>query len=425
MNYLVETKTEYTIQLTNILVPIIYEGITSIYEDAMKIANQDEELKTFQIFLKKIPKWNNSLLENETKRILYISTCSELLQNLVNAVIKANIMILTNTHPSNKSSLKINTKFDFKEFIHNCYIESARIFYNNPYLFYHKHSIYDINRNQKDAKENIKNAIIEAIRKMLPLKIIINEYLGNSFKDESNVNIDINTPSEAEKHNLNILINNTKDNDFVKITENLEQKAEQKAEQKLEQKSEQKAEQKSEQNLEKELELYGKQKLVRKTEEELKYSIENRFSSFKKSDKKIKKYIDENNECESISYYKSDGKKKVEDSFSNINSNLNSNINTQQIFYNDISVQLTDEPHDLRESRPYDQQKPYDHREPHQRDPHDPLDLRDQYKQLDQRDQYKQLDQRDQHKQLDLRDQYKPNDLQVLKNITKLRKLIN
>jgi len=342
MNYLVETKTEYTIQLTNILVPIIYEGISSIYEDALKVANQNEELKTFQIFLKKIPKWNNSLLENETKRILYTSTCPELLQNLVNAVIKANIMILTNTHPSNKSSLKINTKFDFKEFIHNCYIESARIFYNNPYLFYHKHSIYDINRNQKDAKENIKNAIIEAIRKMLPLKIIINEYLGNSFKDESNVNIDINTPSEAEKHNLSILINNTKDNDFVKIIENLEQKSEQN----LEQKSEKKLEKNLEQILDQKLELNAKQKIIRKSEEELKYSLDNRLSSLKKSDKKIKKYIDENNECESISYYKSDLKKKVEDSFSNINSNLNSNINTQQIFYNDISVQLSDEPHD-------------------------------------------------------------------------------
>jgi hypothetical protein len=331
MNYLVETKTEYTIQLTNILVPIIYEGIASIYEDAIKIANQDEELKTFQIFLKKIPKWNNSLLENETKRILYISTCSELLQNLVNAVIKANIMILTNTHPSNKSSLKINTKFDFKEFIHNCYIESARIFYNNPYLFYHKQSIYDINRNQKDAKDNIKNAIIEAIRKMLPLKMIINEYLGNSFKDDSNVNIDV-TLSEAEKHNLNnmIKIDSTKNNDFVKIAEEFKQDKDQDKD--LEKEPELKI------VIELETENKNKNKFVRKSEQEIKYKLENRISSYKKSDKIMeniseKKGIED--DCESISYYKTDPKKKVEDSFSN--------INTQQIFYNNFSVELSDE----------------------------------------------------------------------------------
>ena len=339
MNYLVETKTEYTIQLTNILVPIIYEGITSIYEDAMKIANQDEELKTFQIFLKKIPKWNNSLLENETKRILYISTCPELLQNLVNAVIKANIMILTNTHPSNKSSLKINTKFDFKEFIHNCYIESARIFYNNPYLFYHKHSIYDINRNQKDAKDNIKNAIIEAIRKMLPLKMIINEYLGNSFKDDSNVNIDV-TLSEAEKHNLNnmIKIDSTKNNDFIKIADEFKPDKNQDKDKDKDQEQNQEQNLKPELKIVLELETENKNKFVRKSEQEIKYKLENRISSYKKSDKIMeniseKKGIED--DCESISYYKTDPKKKVEDSFSN--------INTQQIFYNNFSVELSDE----------------------------------------------------------------------------------
>ena len=363
MNYLVETKTEYTIQLTNILVPLIYEGISSIYEDAIKVASQNEELKTFQIFLKKIPKWNNSLLENETKRILYSSTCSELLQNLVNAVIKANIMILTNTHPSNKSSLKINTKFDFKEFIHNCYIESARIFYNNPYLFYHKHSIYDINRNQKDAKDNIKNAIIEAIRKMLPLKMIINEYLGNSFKDDSNINIDVNL-SEAEKHNLNnmIKIDSSKDNDFVKIIEEFklipeiekEQKQKLEQEKELEKELEKEQEKEQEKELEQELELEqvkvkakafesitenkNKNKIIRKSEQELRDRLKIKLDSYKKSEKK---YIED--DCESISYYKTDIKKKVEDSFSNINSNMNSNINTQQIFYNNFSVELSDE----------------------------------------------------------------------------------
>ena len=60
------------------------------------------------------------------------------------------------------------------------------------------------------------------------------------------------------------------------------------------------------------------------------------INSFRKSDKKSdrKKYIED--DCESISYYKNDAKNKVEDSFSN-------NINTQQIFYNNFSVELSDE----------------------------------------------------------------------------------
>ena len=336
MNYLVETKTEYTIQLTNILVPLIYEGISSIYEDAIKIANKDEELKTFQIFLKKIPKWNVNLLDNETNRILCMSTCPELLKNLLNAVIKANIMILTNTQPSDKSSIKINTKFNFKEFIHNCYIESARIFYNNPFLFYHKHSIYDINRNQKDAKENIKNAIIEAIRKMLPLKMIIKEYLGNSFKDNTNINID-NTLSEAEIHNLNnmIKIDNTNNDDFIKIQDlkedlkpdnidlkpnNIDLKPDN-----IDLKQDN-------------IDLKPDNIDLKPNKIDLKLELKSDKINSLKSDKINSLKLGKQNfdvECESISYYKNDAKNKVADSFSN--------INTQQIFMNNFSVELSDD----------------------------------------------------------------------------------
>jgi hypothetical protein len=363
MNYLVETKNEYTIQLTNILVPLIYEGISSIYDDAIKIANQEEELKTFQIFLKKIPKWNNNLLENETNRILCMSTCPELLKKLVDAVVKANIMILTNTHPSDKSLLKINTNFDFKEFIHNCYIESARSFYTNPFLFYHKHSLYDINRNQKDAKEIIRNAIIEAIRKMLPLNMIIKEYLGNSFKDDSNVNIDV-TISEAKKQNLKNLmkLENKKNDDFVKKNyksqslqeqEGQEPELEQQFINKIDQKLE-KSESESEKEPEKEPESVQKQvqerkveknNIERKTDKELSYNIQQKLE---KSDKKMtnkseKNHIEEDDHesvCASVSYYKHDGKNKVLDSFSN-NTNINTNI--QEIFLNHFSVELSDE----------------------------------------------------------------------------------
>jgi len=354
MNYLVETKTEYTIQLTNILIPLIYEGIGSIYEDAVKVANPNEELKTFQLFLKKIPKWNNTLLDNETNRILCLSTCPDLLKDLINAVIKANIMILTNTPPSEKSSLKINTKLDFKEFIHNCYIESARIFYNNPYLFYHKYSIYDLNRNQKDAKENIRNAIIEAIRKMLPLKMIINEYLGNSFKEDNNINID-NTLSEVEKHNLNTMIKvenikiiekNEDDDEINKIQsfENIK-----KSYSYPKKNSSIRQSDKIENIISiKKTENNDKIISIKKTENNDKIisikKTENndKITSIKKTENndKIGK-ITENivqDECDSVSYYKIDEKNKVLDSYSN---NLNSN--TQQIFYKNFSVELTEE----------------------------------------------------------------------------------
>jgi hypothetical protein len=279
-----------------------------------------------------------------------MSTCPELLKKLVNAVVKSNIMILTNTHPSDKSLLKINTNFDFKEFIHNCYIESARSFYTNPFLFYHKHSLYDINRNQKDAKEIIRNAIIEAIRKMLPLKMIIKEYLGNSFKDDSNVNIDV-TLSEAGKQNLTnfIKIDSVKiPRENEKIQHQQQEQHQEQEQQHQEQDKEQEQEQHQEQEHEREpvqvqeLERKLEKTIIeRKTEQELTNKTQQKLE---KSDKKMtnkseKKHIEED-DCGSVSYYKHDVKNKVLDSFSN-NTNINTNI--QEIFLNHFSVELSEE----------------------------------------------------------------------------------
>jgi hypothetical protein len=149
MNYLVETKLEYTIQLINIITPLINDGIQSIYEDSIKVAKENEELKIFQSFLRKIPKWNQNILINETKRILNESNCKDLLPNLLNAVIKSNIMVLTNTTPDKKHTINIPKHIDFQMFIHYSYIETAKLIYNNPYLYFHKYSLFDIKKNQR------------------------------------------------------------------------------------------------------------------------------------------------------------------------------------------------------------------------------------------------------------------------------------
>ena len=67
--FLVETKKEYTTQLVNILTPYIYEGLQSIYKTIRDIS-EENILKIFQCSMKEIPKWNNSMICNETDRIM-------------------------------------------------------------------------------------------------------------------------------------------------------------------------------------------------------------------------------------------------------------------------------------------------------------------------------------------------------------------
>ena len=84
MNYLVEIKNEYTITLVNILTPLVFQGLNSIYSEAKKLSNEDNTLKNFQTFLRAVPKWNNDLIENETNRILSNCRCADWINDLVN-----------------------------------------------------------------------------------------------------------------------------------------------------------------------------------------------------------------------------------------------------------------------------------------------------------------------------------------------------
>ena len=221
MNFLVETKNEYTIQLINILSPHIYEGFESIYSESKKIIKKGEEkklLKAFQQFIKRIPDWNTNLIDNETIRIRTASRC-DFLHNLLKAVIKANIILLSNSNNISNKSIIEKKYFDIplNKFIHRCYVECARQFYNSPYLFYHDMRPIERKRNQRDCYDIIKGSIKEAIRKILPVQHILNKYLGDNLKfgvDEVDKPI-----SAIESENLKEMI--SKDLDNVSLENNI------------------------------------------------------------------------------------------------------------------------------------------------------------------------------------------------------------
>ena len=93
INFFVETKSEYTTQLVNVLTPIIFEGVQSIYTEALKVSNDaNNVLKVFQSFLKRIPKWNPEMIKQESDRIMNNSKSYAWLPDLVKATVKANIL---------------------------------------------------------------------------------------------------------------------------------------------------------------------------------------------------------------------------------------------------------------------------------------------------------------------------------------------
>ena len=203
---IVEIKKEYTDFLTTILTPLLYEGIKSIYDKATKLEENFKQreledpsvknpgiFKIFQICLRDIPNLNSASIENETNRIKERCKCSEYFDSLLKATIKSHIVLLTFNAKNKKSKIveeRFHEKVDTNLFIHKCYIECSRTFFNYPELFWHNFSTLEIKKNQRDIYDLIKQAICEAIRKTLPIKLILDEYMKNDYDYEDDLKSD-------------------------------------------------------------------------------------------------------------------------------------------------------------------------------------------------------------------------------------------
>jgi hypothetical protein len=244
-----EQKKEYTTYLTNILTPRIYEGIRGLYTNACDYHNiylergkndpkyiSPGELKIFQFHLKSITKLSKVVIEAECKRIKESSKTTEFFTDLLKATIKSNIVLLSFTSSTKTSEIlkqNLHMTIDENDFIHKCYIESARLIYNIPDLFNHKFQSYVIKDNQIKIFKLIKKGILEAIRSMLPIKLIINEYINNDSSSIFNDNVNniksyidsyLNDRIEKQKNMNNVsneLINN-KTNENLNNLDNID-----------------------------------------------------------------------------------------------------------------------------------------------------------------------------------------------------------
>jgi len=128
------------------------------------------------------------------------------LPDLIKATVKSNIIVLTYNPECLKSQTKIDPKFyetiKITDFIHKVYIECARELWNNPYLMYHTYPALELKRNQRDTIHLIKDAIKEGIRKLLPVKEILELYLGEKL--ETNLQNDQfeKNVTEADEKNI-------------------------------------------------------------------------------------------------------------------------------------------------------------------------------------------------------------------------------
>jgi hypothetical protein len=194
---LVDAKEEYTKQLISILKQCIYQGIKSIYLDAKDICNQDNTpekvLMVFQDLLSRIPKWSQDIINKEYERIVNVSKC-DYIEDLLKVVYVSHIKVLTIVHSAQKNK-KISLKVpNGGHFIHLCYIECAREFWKDPYLFSENVNKYELQKNMRDSEIMIAECIAETIRKQLPVRHILKEFLNEPDEDIEEAEEDIKEP---------------------------------------------------------------------------------------------------------------------------------------------------------------------------------------------------------------------------------------
>jgi hypothetical protein len=190
VSVLAAARETYTEQLKTHLTPLIYEGFVSLYEDSKAKENEKPEfgynyLKQFQTMLKAIPYWNQSILEEETRRII---NKFDFMMELLAAIFVSYVKILASVRIGGNGN-NIRIKLPTQEiFIHTVYTKAAELIYYNPYKFSNHH----LRENEEYIYEIICKSIDTTINSMIPIENILKEYLSNVFnisvKKESIVN---------------------------------------------------------------------------------------------------------------------------------------------------------------------------------------------------------------------------------------------
>ena len=182
-----ESRFEWASRLTNILTPHIIDGVVSIFEDSCKLCRDTNEpekyLMTFQNFLSRIPKWNENMIETETKRIIEKSHC-KYLEDLVTCVHIIQLKLLSAIRVCSKQKkIDINVP-KLNTFIHKVYISVARKFYKNAYLFETGISRMKKQQNMAEIEKYVEDCILIAIRESIPIEDLLKAYMADTFEDE-------------------------------------------------------------------------------------------------------------------------------------------------------------------------------------------------------------------------------------------------
>jgi hypothetical protein len=182
-----ESKNEWGSRLLTILTPHIVDGLKSIFDEAIKLCKDNNEmdkyLMTFQNFITRIPKWNPTIIESERLRIVEKSGCNYL-EDLVTCVHIIQLKLLTAIRAGQKQR-KIDISIPkLDDFIHKVYINVARKIYKNVYLFEINIPPLQVQKHFRETEIIVQECILNTVRESIPVESILQAYMGETIEED-------------------------------------------------------------------------------------------------------------------------------------------------------------------------------------------------------------------------------------------------
>lgn len=159
--YIIGTKKEITANLSEILTGHLLNSFRNLYKQ-VRLINDTETLKLFQLALCRIPTLSSTALDNDYEQFKK-STSNENIQNIKRYLsIMAQLQVIIkyvkrhNTFPMEKLEYQTRT---IKELLHHCYIRIARKLWAKPELLSHKYPQWKQHQVDVETKEIIQTII--------------------------------------------------------------------------------------------------------------------------------------------------------------------------------------------------------------------------------------------------------------------------
>ena len=207
-----ESRNEWCARLLTILTPLIIQGFNSIFDEACKLcANNDEHekyLMTFQNFISRIPKWSETIIDNEHQRIIDKSNC-DYLGDLLSCVHIIQLKILTCVRAGKKQK---NINMDIPplpQFLHKIYINVARKLYTNIYLYEVNVLPLQKQKHNRELEMIVQEGILNTIRENIPIEDLLKAYLDESIEEDVTEEI-IEKPYDVIENEIKSELENNK-----------------------------------------------------------------------------------------------------------------------------------------------------------------------------------------------------------------------